>query len=411
VPEHLRATYIRRLERALPLPEGERDAAIEEIEGHLEDAIGALRREGLPAALAEYRSLERLGTPERLAEELAAAHRTPRNVLIATGVGLRVAVGTALWSFIAVGAVLFTVGIAFVALYVLAQRLIPFPRVDLGSDASSTLIAGAVAISGYAVGRAVVPPVAIAARRRPAAARPIILLVGGGLAAWIGLTWLRQPWSIEGAIVVALLPAWFTLGVLAPRLVPLWLPSRRVIGGIALMAIVLSVVGLFVAGPGTPAGEAVEREVDPATEFGVIAPFDHSFGPPLEMIPTAPQTVPIDSGSGRITWYQQWALSRPDALAGWQDVHVEVWASPALMRMDGSLIDHATGPLASAPLSVLARRASASLSFEALPNYGFYHLAVVGTDPDGERQLAAWPGFRQWTWVGTPLEFFVAILG
>ncbi|MEO8509961.1 MAG: permease prefix domain 1-containing protein [Chloroflexota bacterium] len=412
MPDSLRTAYLQRLERELSLSDPDRAAAIEEIDGHVDDVIVELTERGLPPDVAERRALERLGAPERLAEALTAAHRTPRDVFVAAGVGLRVSVSTALWSFITVGVILFVVGVAFAALYVLAQRLAPVPRIELGADASTALLACAVAISAHAVGRAILRPVAIAAHHRPADLRPIVLTVGIAVTTWIGLTLLRQSWGISGAIIMALLPGWFAAGVMAPNLVPRWLPAnRRLVGVAALAIIVLSVIGLSVAGPGTPAGEALSRESDPATEFAAIAPFDHWLSAPIDATANASSFVPIDRGAGPISWRETWHLSGRDALAGWTDLHVEVWASSANVGADSWVDADATGPLVSTPLVVRGRNASAAVSFEALPTHGFYHLAVVGTDPDGARQLVTWPSFRQWTWVGTPLEFLIAMVG
>lgn len=403
--------YLARLDAALPLSATERASAIEEIATHVADVTVELVERGLPADVAERRALSRLGAPERLAYDLAAAHRTPRDVLAAAGVGLRVTVRTVIWSVLATWIMVFVVGLALALAWSLLTRLVTLPHVDWTGLINAPLAAGTMAIAAYAVGRGLVRPVALAAHRPEREVRVAVLLVGLPLAAWAGLAWIDLQWNLLGATVAALLPGWFGAGVLRPNLLPTWLPLDRPRIGWALIAvIVVSLAGLIAVGaPAQQTYTAVSREVDPATEFIAIAPFEHWEAAPLATREDDDALLTADvRGSGPIDWSQDWRLTSSDALAGWTDVRTEVWVAERDPAADPLVAGAVTGPVASAPLTVTGRRASVSLSFAAVPDAEFYYLAVVGTDPDGERQLAAWPSFRQWMWYGTPLEFFLA---
>ncbi|MEO8247637.1 MAG: permease prefix domain 1-containing protein [Chloroflexota bacterium] len=404
--------YLARLDASLPLTDAERVDALEEIEGHIADVTAELIERGLPADVAERRALSRLGAPERLAHDLAAAHRTPRDLLVATGVALRSTVRAVVWSVLVTWVLVFVIGLALALAWALVSRLVTLPHIETGW-VNAPLVAGTMALAAFAVGRSIVRPVALAAHRPERGVRVAVLLVGLPIAALAGLAWIDLSWNFVGAALAALLPAWFTAGVLRPDLMPAWFPLDRPRIGWALIAvIVISLAGLTVSG-GMPTQTVtgIGREIDPATEFIAIAPFKHFDLAPLEEINAdGAFDDGYNRGTGPIEWSLTWRRTSGDALAGWTDLRAEVWVTGG-DAIDGPLAaGEAVGPVASAPISVVGSRATTSLSVRAVPTREFYYLAVVGTDPDGERQLAAWPHFRQWTWSGTPLEFILASL-
>ena len=406
-------TYLERLDGSLSLTDAERAATLEEIAAHVADATAELVERGLPADVAERRALSRLGAPERLADDLAAAHRTPRDLLAAAGVGLRVSVRAIVWSVLVTWVMVFVIGIALALAWAVVSRLVTLPRVDWTGWINGPLVAGTMALAAYAVGRSIVRPVALAAHRPAGQIRAAVLVAGLPLAAAAGLAWIDLQWNLVGATVAALLPAWYAAGVLRPNLLPAWFPANRPrIGWLLIAVILISIAGLQAVGaPAQQTFDDVGREFDPTTEFIAIAPFDHFELAPLEPSVTDDATLDpgFGEGTGPIVWSQRLRLTSATALRGWSDLHVEVWAADR-DGVDGPLNASAgLVRLASAPLTVSGRRAAASVWIEPLPTSEFYYLAVVGTDPAGERQLAAWPGFRQWTWSGTPLEFFGAL--
>lgn len=216
--------YLERLDRELPLSPAERAEALEEIAGHVADATADLVSHGVPANVAERRALERLGAPVRLADNLAAAHRTPRDLLTAAGVGLRVTLGTTFLSLLTVLVIVVTAGMSLAFVYVIAGRMMVLPDISWGPEWEGVAVAGAIGLAAYAVGRALPTPMSVAARRRVSVVRPVLLMMGTVLTAWIALTWVNLRWSVAGATLMLLVPAWFALGIRFPRLLPRWFP-------------------------------------------------------------------------------------------------------------------------------------------------------------------------------------------
>ena len=235
--------YLDRLASALPLPETERAAAVEEIAAYLADATAALVERGVPREAAQRQALERLGAPERLAGDLAAAHRQPRHLLEAAGTAVAVTLGTAFRGVVGAGALILLVTLIF-GLALAAVRKVVGPQLlamDWSPLLDGLLPAVVGAVTAYAVGRAVVSPVSLAARRAPEQVRPVALVVGGVLMTLIGLTAIEAHWTAPTALLMAALPVWFALGVLRPDLVPRWFPGSR---WMATVVLGLLVVGL-----------------------------------------------------------------------------------------------------------------------------------------------------------------------
>lgn len=152
--------YLARLDASLPLTDTERRAAIEEIAGHVADATAELVGRGLPADVAERRALSRLGAPERLADDLAAAHRAPRDLVLAAGVALRTAIRATVWSVLVTWIMLFVIGLVLALAWALVSRIVTLPHVDWTRWLNAPLASGTMALAAYAVGRSVVRPVA-----------------------------------------------------------------------------------------------------------------------------------------------------------------------------------------------------------------------------------------------------------
>ena len=72
----LRDVYLERLADSLSLPDGERRAAVEEIDSHVELAADEMAGRGTPRDAAVRQVLKRLGAPDRLARDITAAHRS-----------------------------------------------------------------------------------------------------------------------------------------------------------------------------------------------------------------------------------------------------------------------------------------------------------------------------------------------
>ncbi|MBA2255301.1 MAG: hypothetical protein H0W07_09330, partial [Chloroflexi bacterium] len=403
--------YLDRLASALPLPETERASAIEEIAAYLADATAALVERGLPLDVAQREALQRLGSPEHLASELAAAHRQPRHLLEAAGVALAVSLGTAFRAFVMTWALILLIALAF-GLVLAAIRSIVGPQL-LAMDWSPMLDGHLPALAGaattYAVGRGLLGRVAIAARRPPEQVRPTVLLLGCGVAAVVGLVVVEARWTVSSALIMAAMPAWFALGVLRPRLLPTWFPGHRLTAAAVLGLLLIGVVGTFMIGSAahvsTFDGGAIA--FDPAEEYAHIGPFVSLEHPPVELDDASASAGPFE-GPGPVTVSRSGTLGPSATLAGWTDVRLEIWQGAA-GEPDGPLVDRtATRPLATAPLEIDGRRVRGEVAFRPLIDRAAYYVAITGRDAAGDRWQLAWPSAEFWRWRGTPLELLLA---
>jgi len=405
--ERLLDAYLERLDTALPLPESERRAAVEEIAAHVSMTVDELMPNGIPREVAERRALERLGAPERLADDLAAAHRLPGHVLAAAGTAVRVSLVTALQAFIVAWAGVFVIAILLGLAVAGVRQLMGtgFLQVDWSPLLDGLLPAVVGGLVAYVVGRALIGPVARAARRHPAEVRRPLLVAGGVIAAVIGLTAIDARWTLGSAVLMASMPAWFALGVLRPDLAPAWRVNRSAV----LIAIVIALVGaasLALLGGSVSGGSVESRAIDPNVEYAAIGPFVSLEQPPVRMAGDGSGSGVPSEGPGPVR------IERTGTVASafeneWSGVRLEVWQGP-VGGLDGPILDpSATGPLAVAPMTVHGGRLSGELEFMPLPDRHVYYVAITGLDADGERWQLAWPGIEPWLWRGTPLELFL----
>jgi len=406
--ERLLDAYLERLDTALPLPESERRAAVEEIAAHVSMTADTLMQDGIAREVAERRALERLGAPERLADDLAAAHRLPGHVLAAAGTAVRVSLVTALQAFIVAWAGVFVIAILLGLAVAGVRRLTGtgFLQVDWSPLLDGLLPAVVGGVVAYAVGRALIGPVARAARRHPAEVRRPLLVAGGAIAAVIGLTAIDARWTLGSAALMASMPAWFALGVLRPDLAPAWRVNRSAV----LIAIVVALVGaasLALLGGSVSGGSVESRAYDPNVEYAAVGRLVSLEQPPVRIAGDGSANLAPWEGPGPVR------IERTGTVGSafeheWSGVRLEVWQGP-VGGLDGPVLDPtATGPLAAAPMTVHGGRVSGELEFMPLPDRHAYYVAITGLDADGERWQLAWPGVESWRWRGTPLELFLA---
>jgi hypothetical protein len=410
--------YLDRVASALPLPETERAAAVEEIAAYLADATAALVERGVPREAAQRQALERLGAPERLAGDLAAAHRQPRHLLEAAGTALAVTLGTAFRGVVGAGALILLVSLIF-GLALAAVRKVVGPQLlamDWSPLLDGLLPAVVGAITAYAIGRAVVRPVSLAARRSPEQVLPVALVVGGVLMTLIGLTAIEARWTPPTALLMAALPAWFALGILRPDLVPRWFPGTRMtaIAVLGLLVVGLGMTLALGASVSTSGGGVGPVTYDPEKEYAHIGPFVSLEHPPIAL-DDASSSAGSFEGPGPLTFERSGTLSSSAALDGWTDLRLEVWQGPA-GELNGPepnrpMIDQtATQPLATAPLVVDGRHVSGEVTVRPLIDRTVYSLALTGRDANGKRWQLAWPSTEIWRWRGTPLQLVLALL-
>jgi hypothetical protein len=413
VPDRdLRIAYLERLHAALSLPEDERLAAIEEIDAHLYLAGEELEARGIPRDVATRQVLERLGGPDRLAHDLTAAHRRPTHVLTAAGLALRISVVTGFKAFIMAWAAAFIAALALGMTVTGIRRLAGpgFLEADWTPLLDGLLPAMVTAVVAFAVGSAIVAPVALAARRERDEVRRPLLIAGIALASIIGLTAVEARWSLATAVAMASAPAWYTLGVLRPNLVSVSLvPRQRFLVAVAALGLTLPIVVLQLGGVVVTTGESLESEAyDPNVAYAAVGRFVDIENPPLEILESSESAGPF-AGAGPIL------IERSGAFVGsatgeWTDLRLEVWQGPA-DELNGAALDPAaTEPLVTAPMIVSGSRVHGSVELLPEPRRSFYYVAITGVAADGERVQLAWPGVEWWQWRGTALQFFEALI-
>jgi hypothetical protein len=401
--------YLDALRRELPLPPPQRDDAIEEVAAHVADATAELVARGIAPADAERRVIARFGPPDRLADALAAARRERWQLATAAGVALRVAVGTGLWALIVCWATFVVAAVAFSVLVRLAAQLMGWESASdlvLGSGANAVMGSLVAAVAAYAVGRALPPAVALAARRRAAVVRPWILALGCVVGAWIGFFVIEAEYEPISLALTALLPAWFALGVLRPQLLPAWFPGNAKAIGLVLVLVVTLVLlplGLIATSTaGTASTPQPAASQPPAPSYDRIAPL---------LAASEPLFAATSSSWAGPTQSYSWELVDPNALDGWSDLHVEVWAGIGPQNVSGlSMLDPAVSrPLSRAPVdrsdpAVL----TAVLELPLVPERDHYLVALVGTDPRGARWLLTDPVDDTEAWSGSVWEYLTA---
>ena len=346
-----------------------------------------------------------IGAPERLADDIAASHREPRHVLAAAGTALRVTLATSFQALVLAWAGIFVVALVLGLAVAAIRRLVGagFLQADWSPLLDGLLPAVVVGLGAYAVGRAIVGPVARAARRHPAQVRLPILIIGVCVTTVIGLTAVEARWTPWTAGLMASLPAWFALGVHRPGPLPGRLPRRLpVITLIGLLVIGTSAMLIMRGTPAISGGNTHTRVYNPNEEFaraGLFVSLDH---PPVKLDPTDSSAGPWQS-TGPVSVNRAGTI-RPGILDGWTSVRLEVWTGWD-GENDGPALDPAaTEPLATAPMVIDGRRLSGELRFAPLVDRANYYVAVTGVDADGEHWQLSAPGFEFWRWHGTPLE-------
>ena len=402
----LRAAYLERLAAQLPMPSDERASVLEEIDAHVTAAARDLESRGIPPEAAERRALERLGPPDWLARDLAAAHRTPTNLLEAAGTAVRITLIVGFKTLVASYAIAFTILFASGVVYSVLRR---WTGIDLGITWGPTweapLVAGAGGITAYAIGRLLPAAVSVAARRPMEQVRWAIGGLGAVLAVWIGLFAVDARWTPPGAVLMSLLPVWFVLGVVRPGLLPRWFPgSGRAIIVVMLMVAVAS-LGLFYAtgGSGSPGGAQAEAW-DPDGLVSPIGPIAASLERPL-VESGAINAGGSYRGADPVSWSIDGQLAAGATLMGWSDLHLEVWPSSADAEGPSPPVGRA---IATGQLIAVADSVSGYVTFLPRPDAGGYYVALLGRDPDGTRMQLGWPQWEQWTWAGSVWQFFSA---
>jgi hypothetical protein len=404
------ADYLEALRHELPLPSPQREEAVEEIAAHVADATADLVAQGVAPADAERRIIGRFGPPDQLADALAAARREQWQLATAAGVAVRVTFGTGLWALLVGWLTLLVGAIAISMLARWATQLIGWPSAsDMVWDSRANVVVGSLVagLAAYAIGRALPPALALGARRRVSVVRPWILGLGCLASAALGLYLIEAEYEPISATLTALLPAWFALGVLRPQLLPGWFPGNaRAIG---LVLVLVSALVILPLGLLSESSDAVETSPTQAVDTSSPIPSFERIAPLLGR-DTLFTSRSMDSVTGGGVGFS-WELADSDALDGFSDLHVEVWVGLGPENVSGiSTLD----PAVARPLGTAAAdrsnpgRLTAELAIPLIPERDHYLVALVGTDPQGDRRLLAQPEDVLGRWSGSVWEYLTA---
>ncbi len=431
-----RDAFLAQVAARLPFAEDERREIVAELADHLADATAALEADGLADYVAARAALDRLGSPEDLADALARARRAPRRLLAAAGAGTWALATGGLYGLLVGLAVMAVAEIALLAAVGLGSALLGHPGqlfTDLGWNSVLTLLGLGVAV--YVVGRRLTPVLARRAGYRVAVVRRVVALVGGlalgayALVGWSGaLNW-------PAVLVLLALPAWWMVGAWQGR--DLEISGRRRVllglGGVLVVALSLLLV-LAAPGLGVVSSGGVSTVAPDLTSYDRIAA-------------PAPDAITTDSdasGSGGPvagdprTWVAV-ILRDPAALVGWHDLRIEAWRGVEAGHGGGpAVVDPAArGPFALAAVGVGpppvspdgglrfpppdpgaptaqwwpadSVMVSGALRMDREPGVSWALVAITGIAPDGRRHFVTGPDTIQTVFRGTAWDWFAAL--
>ncbi len=432
-----RDAFLARVAARLPFAEEERREIVAELADHLADATAALEAEGLSDAAAARAALDRLGSPEDLADALTRARRTPRRLLAAAGAGTWALATGGLYGLLVGLAVMAVAELALLAVIGLGSALLGHPGqlfTDLGWNSALTLLGLGVAV--YVAGRRLTPVLARRAGYRVATVRRLIAPTGGvALAAYALVGWsgaLNWP----AVAVLLALPAWWAVGAWQGRDLVLH-GRRRVVlglGGVLVVALSLLLV-LEAPGLGVVSSGGVSTAAPDLTSYDRIA------APAPDAITAGSDA----SGSGGPvaadprTWVAV-ILRDPASLAGWHDLRIEAWRGVGAGGNGGgpAAVDPAArGPFAlgavgvgpppvspdggfrfpppdpGAPAAQWWPAGSVMLSgalwVDREPGLVWALVAITGIAPDGRRHFVTGPDPIQTVFRGTAWDWFGAL--
>jgi len=408
-----RNEYLQQISDRLPFDEGQKLEILRELAGHLADSTAHLESQGLTQAAAERAAVDRLGPPERLADELTTARHTPRRLLAAAGAGTLAAAGGVIYGYLFTALTL--TGISMAA-FVVGSYLRWFgPSTANGLDSSTTTLI-ALGVGAFVAARRLTLTVAGRAGYHIRLTRRATALVGGGLVLLYALVGWRGALNWPEVGMLLSLPAWFAIG--AWRASDLRFPSRRwhlrVIG--LAFIVVLAALGL-----------GFNQQANGEGSGGF-----HPNGVEKLGLPTPDAIVAATSGEGigatTMGTSQIFVIvSDRSVLAGWTDFRVEAWPGIVQGGMDPGLTG-VIDPAAMAPFAVepvhlgLAQQPidegtvpaggtelSGSVTIDRSPSVRLAWIALTGVGPDGQRYILQGPSFESTTFNGTALDWLSAV--
>lgn len=402
----------------LPFNEAERGDILEELAAHLADSAARLEADGLAPDAAECMAIERLGPPDRLADELTRARRSPRRLFAAAGAGTWAAVSGVVYGYLFGLLVLTVVWLAVGAALSVIARLFGSDfqsATTLAFNSMITLLA--LGVGAWAAGLKVTPVVAARAGYRR---RTVRWLTTGLGVAFVG-SYSLMGWS--GALdwpafaVLLSLPAWYVAG--AWQSTGSRFPTRRWRLGVVALAFIAFPLAMFSGG-----------EMSYSTSFGTWSGSPESgfakIGAPAPEAVAAAQNIGTGSTVAGGTIWIATVIGDPAVLAGWRDLRVEAWAGISQSRVDpAALRPFVVGPARFEPpggapfpsswfgsngLPDGAWQLAGLVRIDRSPGVRWAWLAITGVAPDGRRYIVQGPSPQQTMFNGTGWDWLTAVL-
>jgi uncharacterized membrane protein len=398
--EPAREHYLAELEATLPLPPDRRREVLEEIAGHLEDAVAERVAAGFPAELAETAAQGRLGSPRQLARELARPEQTTWRLFAAAGSGLRAGVGSWIYGYLLGALLVYLAVFALAATIQLGGQVLTTGWSFQTSDGgwNSVLTASAVGVGLYFGGRSAADAASMASRRLRDEVRPWVAFTGTALA-WGILTLaidLPQNWASVAALSIA--PAAVALGVYRPGLIAR--KTRLSVRVIVGLLIAVPLVGLLTVTGGSSGG-VEELPAGPADRgLSIVGPM----WPGEAAIVESSGWGSTADGAIRT----EWSLVDKVALDGLTDLRVEAWRTDSETFAFDTYYDE---PFATAPVVRQDSVLQSQIVTTRTPGIDMWELVLTGIGRDGERYVLSAGSGGNSTFNGSVWDWLAAVFG
>jgi uncharacterized membrane protein len=402
MPDDPRRTYLAGLDELLPMQPERRAEVIEEISAHLDDAVTDGIERGMSKHDAEAAAQQRLGTPDKLARELARPYQSARRLLTATGAGVLSGIRHGLLGYFIGGLALY---LAFTILVALTHFVGSTLELNLTVDAADRgwntfLGSGAIGIGLYLAGRAMPETISRNGHRMVSDVRPWVAGVVTAVAFWLTVFVIEVPHNWASVAAWTLVPLAFAFGAYRPGLLPRW---RVPLAWIVVAILLVPMLGVALAGGGEGASDpaATEMPFDDATVH-VGARWEEGLGVGGSLFASSGMPIGPDDGARF-----EWELADGARLTGVTGIRAEAWHSDpdAPWRIDATF----EAPFSVAPVERNGLTLAAELDVTDHPGVSYWELILTGVGPDGHRYVLDSGMVNVSTFSGTVLDWVVAV--
>jgi hypothetical protein len=266
-----RDAFLADVRTRLDLPDEMAHDVLEELAGHIEDAVAELRAAGLSSEDAERRAIGRLGEPGLLGIDLARARRGRRRLLAALGGGVQAVIVEGIRTYLFLAFVFFlaemlAIPAASTLLHLIGRSTSSYFGGPIGSLVTVAAVSGGFAYVGWVLPARVAGP---AMRSVRGVRRPVAVL---GLAVGTVLVWCVVSVAMDPVLAVGLPlgPVAFALAALrAPRNTTFRVGVVPALVGAAVLFIPMTLIALATTTDSSSGGWTADTSsigVEPAAD-------------------------------------------------------------------------------------------------------------------------------------------------